>query len=110
MTGAPKQARFLQTPINIAAAGDNVLIVSSGEGGIEIWELFIWNVVAQNLEVRDSAGTLTGPLNAFPAAAGLSFPYTGAPHFYLPQGRSLVLRCQNATQVSGFVNWLVASA
>ncbi len=93
--------------ISTAVAGDNVIVPSVPGKRIEIWQVFIYNVAAQALELRTALESLTGPLTAFPATSGLSLPFTGAPHFLLQPGAPFILRLGAATQVSGFVNYLL---
>ena len=101
------QIEFIPAVISVAAIGDTVIIPSVPGKRIQVWQMFVYNVAAQNLEFRHSWDSLTGPLNAFPATSGVSLPYTGAPHFYLQSGQPLILRTSAATQVSGFVNYLL---
>jgi hypothetical protein len=98
---------FIHVEINVAAAGITAIIASVPGRRIEVWQVFLYNVAAQNLELRANARSLTGPLNAFPAASGVSLPYTGAPHFRLQSGEALNLITSGVTQVSGFVNYLL---
>jgi len=93
--------------INFNTLGDHAVIPSVPGKRIEVWQVFLYNVVAQNLEFRDNSDTLTGPLTNFPATSGFSLPYTGAPHFLLQSGQALILRMSANSQVSGFVNYLL---
>jgi len=98
---------FIHVEINVAAAATTPLISSIPGRRIEVWQVFLYNVAAQNLELRAQNRSLTGPLNAFPATSGVSLPYTGAPHFRLQSGEALLLITSAATQVSGFINYLI---
>ena len=99
------ELELVHVPINVAFAGNNVLIPSFPGQRIEIWQLFLYNVAAQNLELFADNDSQSGPLNAFPATSGFSLPYTGAPHFKLQAGKAFILRTSAGTQVSGFVNY-----
>lgn len=98
---------FLRVTINRAAISTDPLIPSVPGKRIEVWQIFLYNVAAQTLELRSDRESLTGPLTAFPATSGFSLPYTGAPHFLLRSGEPLILSTSAATQVSGFVNYLL---
>ena len=93
--------------INTSTAGDNTIVAGSPGQVIEIWELLLYNVAVQTLNLKDSEDTLPlqGPLTTFPATTGYFLPVQGEPHFELKPGGSFLLNLGAATQVTGFVRY-----
>jgi hypothetical protein len=115
-TSTPVQRRksLLSVPINTSAAGDNQLI-STLIGTKLIYEIVLWNVTAQNLALYQgpsATGILLLSLPSFPATTGLTLGFNGnfeQPHFEIDPGQAFVLNLQNATQVTGFIRYRVAT-
>ena len=102
----------MRSRIDESASGNRTLINAVTGKRIAVYELFIWNVAEQNLEVYTGdegsppvLTTLTGPLDSFPAQSGLLLPFSGAPHLLCAEGAPLVLYNSGGTQISGFVDY-----
>jgi hypothetical protein len=97
-------------PVAAQDIGDNVLIESQG-GAIEIHEVFVWNAAnAQTLIFSDGPaadGLTLLRLTNFPVSSGLALGYAEEPHWVVTPGRSLVLNCQLASIVDGFIRYRV---
>lgn len=113
-TAVQRRSSLLRVPINANAAGDYQLI-STLIGEKLIYEIFLWNVTAQNLALYQgpsAGGILLLALPSFPSASGLTLGFNGnfeMPHFEIDAGQAFVLNLQNATQVTGFVNYRIAT-
>ena len=94
--------------INVATAATHTIIQGTPGARIDIYELMIWNVAAQDFEYYDGADSLSGPLDSFPAESGLFLPNVGEARFRLQPGNSFNLQLSAATQVSGHVLYRVA--
>lgn len=94
---------LLHVPISVAAAGTTSLIAGVAGLRIKVFELLLWNVTSQNLELLNGSRTLTGVLQQFPNQSGIYLPNLGEPHFELDDGASFNLATSAATQVSGYV-------
>jgi len=94
--------------ISLATVDTHTIIQGTPGGRLEIYELLLWNVTAQDLEYYDGADSLSGPLNSFPAQSGMFLPNVGECRFRLQAGNSFQLKLSAATQVSGHVLYRVA--
>lgn len=99
-------SNFIPAVINIIAAGTVPVIRAQGKR-ITIWQLWLYNTGAQNIQFLASGKPLVGPLTGFPATAAISLPFTGAPHFSLSPGDDFQILTSAATQLSGFINYLI---
>ena len=100
-------SRFLPVVVNIAAINANLKVVFAGGKRITIWQIWLYNQVAQNIQFFANGRALVGPLGAFPNTSAISLPFTGAPHFELRDGEDFEIGTSAATQLSGFINYLV---
>lgn len=113
-TALQRRSSILHVPIDVSTAGDTPLI-STLIGRKLIYEIFLWNVAAQNLALyqgNSASGILLTKMPAFPATSGLLLGFNGnfeMPHFEIDSGQPLVLNLQNATQVTGFLKYRVAT-
>jgi len=99
---------FGHQTINQATIGKSELIPGIGGYRLAVYEVFLYNVTSQNIEITDGESkSLTGPLNAFPDASAIFIPYTGAPHWKTQPGNPLCLIQSASTQVSGWINYRV---
>jgi len=89
--------------INFNTSGVHTIVTGIAGQKTRVYELFLWNVSQQNLELLNGSDTLTGPINSFPAASGIYWPYTGSYHLECDDGRDLNLNMSASTQVSGFI-------
>jgi hypothetical protein len=102
---AAQQPDYRHATINVATAGDNIIVAATPGKRIRVYELFLWNVQQNTLIIRDGDRPLTGPITNFPAQSGLFLNYSGAPHFETSPGQPLVLNLSTANQVSGYVRY-----
>jgi hypothetical protein len=100
--------------INATAAGDNIIIPPLA-GEKEIFELFMWNVTAQNI-IWQQGETVSGnsivltQLPAFPATSGFVLGMTSRwdmPHWQIDNNQPLVLNLSGGTQVTGYIRYRV---
>lgn len=104
----PVQDELRHNVINTAVAGDNNIVPATPDAIIDVYELFIWNVMNQQLELKDGAAkSLTGPITNFPGQSGIMLPQNDHPHFSTTKGNALVLNLSAAQQVSGYVRYKV---
>jgi len=96
-------APLTHVAINVSTAGNHTLVAGNSQTQIAVYELLLWNVTQQDLELLDGTDSLTGPLNSFPAQFGILLPNVGEPRWLLRAGNSLVLSLGSAAQVSGYV-------
>ena len=104
--GAPligARAEATHVRISVATAATHVLVAGVSSRRIAVYELMLWNVADNALELFDGTDSLTGPLNSFPKQFGIYLPNVGEPHFKLAAGNSLQLTLSAAAQVSGYV-------
>lgn len=100
------QASGLQhAVINVASAGTYAIIPGISGQRIQIFALFWYSEVDQNLEFFDGPLTLTGPLTAWAEQSGALFPFVGEPYFELSAGNPFNLTISAAGQVSGFAKF-----
>jgi hypothetical protein len=113
-TALQRRSSLLSVPINATAAGDYPLI-STLIGRKLIYELVLWNVAAQNLALYQgpsATGILLLQLPSFPATTGLTLGFNGnweQTHFDIDAGQPFILNLQNATQVTGFLRYRIAT-
>jgi hypothetical protein len=109
---APSGSGKSRLPIDIATAAVHIIIAGSPGSIIEIWELKLWNKVAQDITITDSndVDPLDPQMEAFPASAGYYLPSQGEPHFELKDGGSFCITLSAATRVTGFVRYRMRSA
>jgi len=113
-TPLQRRASLLHVPFDFSGAGDNQLI-STLTGKKLIYEILIWNVVAQDLALYQgpsASGILLLPWPSVPNTTGLTLGFSGnfeQPHFEIDAGQTFVLNLQNATRVTGFVKYRVAT-
>lgn len=111
---SPKQERasLLTIPIIASAAGDNILI-STLTGRKLIYEIVLWNVVAQTIALYQGAsagGILLMKLTNFPSLTGFTLGFNGSfsqAHFEIDAGQPFVMNLQNSTEVDGFIRYRV---
>lgn len=109
-----RQLKLIQ--INALAAGDNVIIPALA-GVKEIFEVFMWNVAAQDIiwqqGMTGAANTFTiNQLPAFPATSGFVLGMStrwDMPHWEIDNNQPLVLNLSVGTQVTGFIRYRVAN-
>lgn len=94
---------LINVRLSIASIGSHTLVSGASGKRVAVYELMLYNVAAQDLELLDGANSLTGPLSSFPATSGLLLQNVGEPHFILSPGSNLVLTTSAADQVSGFL-------
>lgn len=96
---------YISLPINCSAAGDNVIISPPGPP-IKIYALQLWNVTPQTIRVCNGPSAALGSLlfqfTNFPTG-GYLLGIEAVRYWKIPAGNPLILNCQNATQVDGFV-------
>jgi hypothetical protein len=103
-----QRGQLLRVPINAFTAGDN-LIIPTLTGKKLIYEIFLWNVAAQTLQLWQGAsatGILLVQMTSFPALSGLTLGFNGnaaMPHWEIDPGQPLTLTLASSTQVDGFV-------
>lgn len=113
-TTQQQRGQLLSLPINAFTAGDNQIIPSL-TGKKLIYEIFLWNVAAQTLQLWQGAsatGILLLQITAFPALSGLTLGFNGSfamPHWEIDPGQPLTLTLQNSTQVDGFIRYRIAN-
>ena len=100
---APAPAELIHAPINLSTSGTHDLVAAVSGMRIAVYELMLWNVTEQDLELFDGSDSLMGPLNSFPAQFGILLHYVGEPHFRCQLGNALKLSLSAAAQVSGYV-------
>lgn len=109
-----RQLKLIQ--INAQINGDNVIIPALA-GVKEIFELFMWNVAAQDIVWQQG---MTGEANTFTITQLPSFPPTSGfvlgmssrwdmPHWEIDNNQPLVLNLDGGTQVTGFIRYRVAN-
>lgn len=108
-----RRSSLVQVPINVATAGDNPLI-STLTGRKLIYEIVLWNVAAQTLQLYQggTGGILLLQLTNFPALSMFTLGFNGSweePHFNIDPGAAFVLNLQNSTQVDGMIRYRVAT-
>lgn len=109
-TPTVQRSSLLSIPIIANGVGDNQLI-STLIGEKLIYELFLWNVAQQTIELYQGAsanGILLLRLTNFPALTGFTLGFNGnfaMPHFSIDSGQPLVLNLSAGTEVDGFVNY-----
>jgi hypothetical protein len=89
--------------LSIASIGTHTLVAGASGKRIAVYELMLYNVASQDLELKDGSNSLTGPLTSFPATSGMLLHNCGEPHFILSPGEDLNLTTSAADQVSGFL-------
>lgn len=113
-TPVQRRKALLSVPINATAAGDYP-IISTLIGTKLIYEVVLWNVTAQNLALYQgpsASGILLLSLPSFPTTTGFTLGFNGnfeQAHFEIDAGQPFTLTLQNATQVTGFVRYRVAT-
>jgi len=91
-------------PFNVNTVGDN-LIVAGAEGlRIAIHQIELYNTVQQTIRLLDGSTDLMGPLDTFPAQAGLNLPWQDEPHFKLSYGQPFKINLA-AGRVTGFLKY-----
>lgn len=91
-------------PFNVNTVGDN-FIVSGAEGlRIAIHQMELWNTLQQTIRLLDGTTDLIGPLETFPAQAGLNLRWQDEPHFKLSYGQPFKINL-GAGRVTGFLKY-----
>jgi hypothetical protein len=108
-----QRGQLLHVPINAFTAGDNQIIPTL-TGRKLIYEIFVWNVAAQTLQLWQGAsatGILLTQLTAFPSLSGITLGFNGSfaqPHWEIDPGQPLTLTLANSSQVDGFIVYRIA--
>lgn len=107
VTLPPSGGDLLLEPIEISAAGDNVILPGVGTLAIKIYALVLYNAGGLNTITLWDGVTkkLCGELTDFAAGGGLTLPEGDKPWFPLTPGNPFIIHLSAATKVSGFVKY-----
>jgi hypothetical protein len=94
---------LIAAPFDIANIGDNTIIGANAAGRITIYQLDLWNVAQQTIELKDGPALLRGPLVNFPAQTGLALLNQGKYHYRLSPGRPFIITLSAGTQCTGLI-------
>lgn len=106
----PLDSELQRISIDFASASLQEIVAGNPGLQIEIYQLFIYQVSAQDLTLFNGATKLMGTLSSFPAQSGFYFNYVGEPHFVLDDGSSFKIQASAAGQVSGMCMYRTRSA
>lgn len=97
-----------QTPINVNASGDTVLVLGIAGKQIKVFRLKLIVAAAVTILIKDGATILDGPLS-FAANEGMVLDFTSIdmpPWYMTSPGNSLIMNCNSGVQVGGNLDFL----
>jgi hypothetical protein len=99
---------FTQSPINVNASGDNVIVAGVAGKQIKVFRLKLIVAAAVTVLVKDGATILDGPLS-FSANEGMILDWSGydAPPWYTTSiGNALIFNLGSLVQVGGNLDYV----
>jgi hypothetical protein len=96
--------RLLQVPINVSAAGDNVILASTSPDRVfSIYRIFfVLGTTGANVTIKRGATSLTGPV-PMTGYGAFMLDFTEEHWFATEPGEDFIINLSAATQCSGTV-------
>jgi hypothetical protein len=104
-SGGQGSNTLIRVPFDIASVGDNTIIQGNSAGRITIYQLDLWNVSQQSIQLKAGATLLRGILANFPSQTGYGLAPGAKYHFQLQPGEPFIINLSAGTQTTGFVSY-----
>ena len=108
----PSAFNVQYTAINLATSGNNTVVAAQTLAGvsksIKIWGLFIAPGAAQNIQLFDGGGAITGLMTTLAnLSSAFTLPIGHYPWWSLAPGNAFIINLSANTQISGMLVWSI---
>jgi hypothetical protein len=100
-------ARSIQSPINLSASGDNIVIAGVSGQLIKVLQFLLVAGGATTLTLKSGASLISGPMS-LEAGGTLILPYSSVPIQTISAGDPFIINSSAAVSVGGIISFTQA--